>query len=151
MTLRRILIVCLAVSLLLAGVAVFAQVSRPWRNGSVWDVAFIRVKPGMDEAYRNYLVNEWKAHNEAAKKEGLLLSYKVLSTEAHDTSDWNLILMTEYKNLATMEANEPKEDALAQKTIGTDQKQQQGYEDRSKIREIVGGRLAREIVLEPRQ
>jgi hypothetical protein len=60
------------------------------------------------------------------------------------------MLMTEYKDMATMEANQQKEEDLAQRVIGDDQKQQQGYEDRSKIREIIADRLAREIVLEPR-
>src|SRR5688572_31441417 len=32
-------------------------------------------------------------------------SYKVLRTEAHGPGDWNLMLMTEYKDMATMEAD----------------------------------------------
>src|SRR5881397_3384587 len=151
MKVRRTLVGSLVASLLLLCASVYAQVSRPYRNGSVWSIAFIRVKPGMNEAYMNYLTGQWKANQEAAKKEKLILSYKVLSTEGHGTDDWNLLLMTEYKDLATMEANEPKEDALAQRTIGDDQRQMQGYKDRSEIREVLGTRLAREMILEPRQ
>jgi hypothetical protein len=58
--------------------------------------------------------------------------------------------MTEYKDLASLEANQDKADALAQKVIGDDQKQIQGYKERSEIREVMGDRLAREIVLEPK-
>ena len=148
---KRILITSLVASLMLAGVSIFAQVSRPYRNGSVWDIAFIRMKPGMGTAYLNYLANDWKRIQEAAKREGLILSYKVLVTEAHSGEDWNLILLTEYKDLATMEANEAKGDAFAQKVVGDDQKQMQGYKERLEIREVVGSRLAREIVLEPRR
>ena len=148
---KRILVGALVTSLFLLGISVYAQVNRPYRNGSVWTVAFIKIKPGMNEAYMNYLAGQWKANQEASKKERLILSYKVLSTEAHNDNDWNLLLMTEYKDLATMEANEPKEDALAQRTIGDDQKQMQGYRERSEIREVMGSRLARELVLEPRQ
>ncbi len=147
---KRILGVVLVVSLALAAAAVYAQVSRPYRNGSVWTIALVRVKPGMNEAYMTYLTKDWKSEQEALKRENLILSYKVLATESHNSNDWNLLLMTEYKNLATMEANEPKADALTQRVIGDDQKQMQGYRDRSEIREIVGERLAREIVLEPR-
>ena len=60
------------------------------------------------------------------------------------------MLMTEYKDLATMETGEDKADALAQKVIGADEKQMQGYKDRSEIREVMGNRLAREIILEPK-
>ncbi|MCS6806094.1 MAG: hypothetical protein RMM98_05380 [Acidobacteriota bacterium] len=148
---KRILISSLVASMLLVGISIFAQVSRPYRNGSVWEIGFIRVKPGMDTAYLNYLASEWKRNQEAAKREGLILSYKVLMTEAHGSMDWNLLLLTEYKDLATMEANEPKAEALAQRIIGDDQKQMQGYKERLEIREVMGQRLAREIVLEPRR
>jgi hypothetical protein len=133
----------------LVGVSVWAQVKRPYRDGSVWNIAFIKVKPGMDVAYLTYLSGAWKAEQDAAKKEGLILSYKVLTTEAHGATDFNLLLMTEYKNLAAMEAGQEKFDTLVQKVIGDDQKQMQGYKDRLEIREVLGSRLAREIILEP--
>ncbi|MCI0403646.1 MAG: hypothetical protein L0212_08995 [Acidobacteria bacterium] len=151
MSKQRVLVGLLAASLLLLSVSVYAQMSRPWRNGSVWEVAFIRIKPGMNTAYLTYLTGDWKKEQEALKAEGMILSYKVLATEGHTVGDWNLILMTEYKDLATMEANEGKADALLQRTIGDDSKQMQGYKDRSEIREVVGTRLAREIILEPKR
>ena len=147
---RRTLFGSLVLLIFVVGISVFAQVNRPFRNGSVWNISFIRMKPGMDTAYLNYLAGPWKANQEAAKKEGLILSYKVISTEGHNPGDWNVMLMTEYKDLATMEANEDKGDALAQKMVGNDEKQMQGYKDRSEIREVMGDRLAREIVLEPK-
>jgi hypothetical protein len=146
---RRILVGAVLLSFVL-GFSVYAQVKRAYRNGSVWSIAFIQVKPGMNEAYMSYLVGQWKSNQEAAKKEKLILSYKVLTTEGHGADDWNMLLLTEYRDLATMEANEPKEDALAQKTIGDDTKQMQGYKERSEIRQVLGSRLAREIVLEPK-
>jgi len=140
-------VVCI---LLVGSYVVTAQVVRPYRNGSVWDVAFIRVKPGMNNAYLSYLAGDWKREQEALKSAGIILSYKVLQTEPHNPGDFTLMLMTEYKDLATMEANESKADALAQKVIGDDQKQMQGYRERLEIREVLGSRLAREIILQPR-
>jgi hypothetical protein len=99
----------------------------------------------------NYLTGQWKQTQEAMKKEGLILSYMVIQTEAHSPNDFNLMLMTEYKDLATMEANQQKEEAVAEKVAGDDQKQMQGYKDRSEIREVLGERLARQIILEPRR
>ena len=147
---KRIAIGSFAVVLVIAAISVFAQVNRPYHDGTVWDIGFIRMKPGMDTAYLNYVAGQWKAEQEAQKKDGNILSYKVLSVEAHTPGEWNLMLMTEYKNLATMEANQDKSEAVAQKVIGNDEKQMQGYEDRSKIREVMGNRLAREIILEPK-
>ena len=147
---KRLLASTLAASLLLLAVAAYAQVRRPYRNGSVWTIAFIRMKPGMDSAYLNYIATDWKRNQEALKKDGLILSYKILTTEPHGPQDFNIMLMTEYKDLATMEANEPKADALAQTVVGNDDKQRQGYKERLEIREVLADRLAREIVLEPR-
>ena len=148
---KRLLTAALAASLLLLAVSVYAQVSRPYRNGSVWDVAFIRMKPGMETAYLNYVATDWKREQEESKKAGLILSYKVLTTEPHNPGDFNIMLMTEYKDLASMEANGDKSDALGQRVIGNDDKQRQGYRERLEIREVMGNRLAREIVLEPRR
>jgi hypothetical protein len=150
MNLRRMLISSMVLMVLIVGVSVFAQVNRPYHNGSVWNIAFIRMKPGMETAYLDYLAGPWKTNQEAAKKDGLILSYKVITTEGHNPGDWNVMLMTEYKDLATMEANEDKGDALAQKVVGPDEKQRQGYKDRLEIREVMGDRLAREIRLEPK-
>ncbi len=148
---NRILIGSLIALMLTVSVVVVAQVNRPYRNGTVWDIGFIRMKPGMESAYLNYIATDWKRNQETLKKDGLIFSYKVLTTEAHGATDWNIMLMTEYKDLATMEANEAKGDALLQKVVGDDEKQRQGYRERLEVREVMGGRLAREIVLEPRR
>jgi hypothetical protein len=145
--------VVFASCLVVVGVALAAyaqMVNRPYHNGSVWNLTFVRIKPGMDTAYLGYLTTNWKREQETARQEGLILSYKVLGTESHGSNDWNLLLMVEYKDLGTMEANEPKTDALGQRLFGSDQQQQQGYRERADIREIVGDRVAREIILSPR-
>ena len=148
---NRIAAGLVVVLLMTLSVVVYTQVNRPYRNGSVWNVAFIKMKPGMETAYLTYIADGWKRGQEAAKKEGLILSYKVLTTERHGLTDWNIMLMTEYKDLATMEANEAKADNLSQVVVGNDEKQMQGYRDRLQIREVMGDRLAREIILEPRR
>ena len=150
MKIKRTLFGVLVVSLLVVGISVFAQVKRPWHNGSVWAMSFIQMKPGMDTAYLNYVASDWKKLQEAMKAQGIILSYKVLETEGHTPGDWNLILMAQYKDLATLEANETKEDTVLQQVAGDDQKQIQGYKERAEIREVMGVRVAREIILEPR-
>ena len=148
---KRTLVSLLIVLVLAASVVVIAQVNRPFRNGSVWSISFIKMKPGMETAYLNYDADEWKREQEALKKDGQILSYKVITTEAHGSNDWNIMLMSEYKDLAAQEANEDKADALAQKVVGSDEKQMQGYRDRLQIREVLDIRTAREITLEPKR
>jgi hypothetical protein len=148
---NRTLVSSLIVLILTVSGVVVAQVNRPYHNGSVWSISFIKMKPGMDTAYLNYIAGDWKREQEALKKDGQTISYKVLTTEAHGSNDWNIMLMTEYKDMATMEANESKADNLAQTVIGSDEKQMQGYKDRLQIREVLEIRLAREHVLEPKR
>jgi len=148
---NRILVSSLVALVLTLSVVAFAQVNRPYRNGSVWDIGFIRMKPGMETAYLNYVAGDWKREQEALKRDGQVISYRVLQTEAHGSTDWNLMLMTEYKDLATYEKNLEKADALLQTVIGDDEKQRQGYRQRLEIREVMADRLGREIVLEPRR
>lgn len=149
---RRLITCCAALSLLAAVcVAGFAQINRPYRNGSVWAMSFIRVKPGADAVYLNFVATDLKRMREELKKEGVLVSYKVLTTEAHDQSDWNLIFMDEYRDLATMEATQAKQEAVEQRFLGNDQQLMQKYKDLSELRERVGDRIAREIILEPQK
>ena len=148
---NRILIGSLIALILTFSIVIVAQVSRPYRNGTVWSIGFIRMKPGMDTAYLNYVAGDWKREQEALKKDGQIISYKVLQTEAHGSNDFNLMLMTEYKDLATYERSLDKTDVLLQTVIGDDAKQMQGYKERLEIREVLQDRMAREIVLEPRR
>jgi hypothetical protein len=151
MTRRTAALAAIVLLVGLAGFTAYAQVARPYHDGSVWSIGFIRVKAGMDAAYFNYLASDWKKEQEAMKADGLILSYKVISVEAHTPAEWNLMLMTEYKSLAAMEAGADKADALGQKLFGSDQKMMQGYRERLEIREVLGDRLGRELILEPKR
>ena len=147
---KRIAVGSFAVVLMIAAISVFAQINRPYHNGGVWNIGFIRIKPGMDTLYMNYIAGQWKAEQEAQKKDGNILSYKVISVEAHTPGEFNLMLMTEYKSLAAMEASQDKAEAVAQKVVGDDAAQIKGYKERAEIRDVLGARLAREIILEPK-
>lgn len=151
MTKRMLFLAALVLALAIGGFAVYAQVARPYHDGSVWSIAFIHVKPGMDTAYMNYLASDWKKEQDALKAEGLSLSYKVIGVESHTPGEFNLMLMTEYKSLAAMEAGKDKAEAVVQRVIGNDQAQMQGYRNRAELRDVLGDRLGREIILEPKR
>ena len=94
----------------------------------MWNISFIRVKPGMDSAYTGVssrIMEGQSGSGQEGRTDPFII--KVIGAEGHTPADWNLMLMTEYKDLASMEANEDKADALAQKMVGNDQKQMQGY------------------------
>jgi len=136
----------LVVTLLLVTVTASAQIYKYYSPGTIWTVTTIRIKPGMDPAYLQYLDGNFKKESDAMVKAGYMKSYKILRT-LDDDSSWNLIILRQYKNLASMEANEEKADELARQLTGDDQTQMRGYEDRSKIREVLGTKTARELIL----
>jgi hypothetical protein len=147
-------ITVLAFSAMLLPIFSLAQSApvRPFHDGPVWQIAFIKAKPGVALKYMEYLASDWKTEHEALKKAGLILNYMVIETEAHSPTDFDLMLMTEYKDLATMEANQDKEEAVVNQALNSnDQKMIAGYQERANWREIIGGRLAREIILEPKK
>jgi hypothetical protein len=122
------------------------QVHKYFTPGSVWTVSMIRIAPGMDQMYMEYLDGRFKKGEDAQVKAGFQKSYRILRT-LDDGGEWNLLILREYESLAAIEANVERADALLQQVEGTDQVQMQGYQDRSKYREVVGTRYAREVIL----
>lgn len=127
-------------------VPIIAQVHKFFSPGTVWTVTMIKMAPGMDQTYLEYLDGQFKKGEDAQIKAGFQKSYKILRT-MDDGGAWNLLILREYTSLASLEANVEKSDAVLQQTDGTDQAQMKGYEDRSKYREVVGTKYARELVL----
>ena len=130
----------------LVAVPAVGQVHKYFTPGSVWTVTMVKVAPGMDQMYMQHLGTNFKKAEDAQVKAGFQKSYKILRT-MDDGGEWNVLILREYASLAAIEANEEKADAVGQQTIGTDQVQMQGYQERSKYREVVGTKFARELVL----
>ena len=127
-------------------VPMIAQVHKFFSPGTVWTVTMIKMASGMDQTYLEYLDSQFKKGEDAQIKAGFQKSYKILRT-MDDGGAWNLLILREFTSLASLEANVEKSDAVLQQTDGTDQAQMKGYEDRSKYRELVGTKYARELVL----
>ena len=133
--------------LLVTGVAAFGQIYKYYTPGSIWTVTTIRIVPGMDQAYFEYLDTSFKKESDAQVQAGFMKSYKILRTLDDNGASWNMIILREYASLADFEKNQEKSDAKSRETSGTDQMQMKGYEDRLKIREVLGTRTARELRL----
>jgi len=125
---------------------VIGQVHKFFSPGTVWTITMIKMAPGMDQSYLEYLDGRFKKAEDAQIKAGFEKSYKILRT-MDDGGAWNLLILREYTSLATLESNQEKADALSQQTDGDDQAQMQGYQERSKYREVVGTKYARELAL----
>jgi hypothetical protein len=143
---RLALAVCLFTSVLQSSMA---QDSAPYTEGSVWQVSFIKTKPGQDDDYLKTLKTSWQALADEGKKEGYILSSKILYGQNANPQDFDLILMFEVKNMAALDGFRAKQDAALQKIFGSnvDQASKDLAAKRVEMREIYGSKLFREITL----
>jgi hypothetical protein len=130
---------------LMAGTRTFSQ-DRVYKDGSVWDLSFIKATTGMGDAYLTNLKTTWKAVHDEALKQGLILSYKILDGTAANPQDFDILLLVEYKNLASMENNEDKWDAIFKKVVGDQPAMEKLRDSRVSMRTIFGSKIMREVV-----
>ena len=121
---------------------------RPYTEGPVMNVSYIRVKPGMFDKYVKWLATDWKRNMEAQKKEGIILDYAVYSSPQSREGDWNMVLTSTYKNMAALDNLRDRAEPLANRTSSTtpEQRAQQGIE-RGAMRDQLGSRLLRQLQL----
>ncbi len=119
----------------------------PYTEGTVWQVSFIRTMPGMSNDYLKNLAEVWRQNCEEAKKQGLIISYKILSGYAANQEDWDLMLMIEYKNMAILDGADEKWESIYTKVIGSQEVQKVDNTKRAEMREILGRKFVREITL----
>jgi hypothetical protein len=118
----------------------------PCTNGSVWIVTLIKTKPGMDDKYNQDMAKNWVPGAEALKKDGALLSYKILAGNSANKDDWNVMIMQEYKNWAVLDSIDEKVQAVTKKFIGTTEKQTNIVINRNDLREHVGDKIMQELI-----
>ncbi len=135
-------------SLLLFGVmgSVFAQEAKPYKEGKVMQVSFVKIKPGQFNNYMKYLDGPYKANMEAMKKAGLISGYAVYSSEARSRQDADLILTIAYPNMAALDRTD-EADAISPKVMGPMDSRDKASMDRESMRELLGSQLTRELIL----
>src|ERR1051325_6215028 len=141
--LHKLILASFVSVLLLLAVSVYGQVHKYFTPGTVWGVTTIRIHPGMDQAYLEYLDTQLKKESDISIKNGFMKSYKILRGQ-DDDSGWNMLILREYDSFASLEKNEEKADEVLRKETGIDdQKGMQGYTDRSKIRDVIDRKSTR--------
>jgi hypothetical protein len=141
-----ILIVGLALSSAFAGLC-RAQSDAPYTEGPVWEITMVKAKYGMGDEYLKGLAKTFKGTLDEAKKQNLILDYKILLGEAANPQDFDILLMVEQKDMASFDNAREKFDPIARKIEGTPDQQRATATKRLDLREILGNKLMREITL----
>lgn len=118
-----------------------------YTEGQVVNVAAIRTEYGHFDDYMKYLDTTWKAEQEAAKKAGYIVSYKVVTVEPRGENDPDIYLVIWYKNWAALDGFTAKADAVNKQVEGSLAASNQGASDRAKIRRVLGSFTGQELAL----
>jgi hypothetical protein len=145
MSMHKLLAASAAVAAMsLSSLAALAD-DHPYTQGPVVNVAYIRTEYGKTEDYLKYLANTWKPEQEAAKKAGLILSYRVITVEPRTENDADIVLVINYKNWAALDTLQADEEAIEKKIEGSLSVSNQGAVDRGKIRRVLGSWTGQEL------
>ena len=124
-----------------------AQSDAPYTEGTVWNITMVKTKYGMTDEYLKGLAKTFKGTLDEAKKQDLILDYKILLGDPATPQDFDILLMVESKNMAAFDGAREKFDPIAKKIEGSVEQQKQTAVKRLDIREILGAKLMREITL----
>lgn len=129
----------------------YSQNADIYDQGTVWSLTFVRTGANVADDYLKDLARTWKASMEEAKKEGLIVSYKVLLGPAANEDDFNLVLMIENENMAVFDYDperDAKFDAIQKKIAESMEGEFEGtVKNYENIRQLYGTKLMREIYL----
>jgi len=137
-----------AVLLLLLGPGLANSQDEPrsYTEGPVVEVSYIKVMPGMFDAYMKWLATERKQLMAEYKRAGLILDHKVFGAQPRSPSEPDLILTVTYKNFAALDGLRDKQEPLEKKIWGSVSKANQANIDRGKMREVLGSETLQELI-----
>jgi hypothetical protein len=121
--------------------------SAPYTEGGVWALSMIKTKTGLTDEYFKQITGTVKPVYDEAKKQKLILDYKILNGESSDAHDYNILIMVEYPNMAAFDGLRDKMDPLLAKVMGSEDQRKDMAVKRLDIREILGTKTMREIML----
>ena len=123
-----------------------AQVGVTYNEGPVTAVTYLKIEYGHFDEYIDWLNSTWKPLNEAKKKAGLIIDYRVYTASPRKPEEPNVIFMITYPNMAAFDRR-TEEDAVAVEMIGSAREQDEARIARSAYRKRLGTELIREVIL----
>ena len=144
----KILLAALGATALFAAAPAFAADNGPvFETGPVWEYTDVQTKDGHFDDYMAWLDTGWKMQEEALKKAGVIVDYKVLLVENPRQGEPDIILGQEYKNMAVFDRSVAEGYAMQAKIFGDLPKSNAEQAARGSIRTILGEVRVREAIL----
>jgi len=143
---NRMIQFLLLASALVLSLPAKAQLGTTYNEGPVTEVTYLHIEYGHFDEYVDWLNSTWKPLNEAKKKAGLIIDYKVFTARPKKPEEPNVIFMITYPNMAAFDRR-VEENAVAVEMIGTAKEQDAARIARSAYRKRLGTELIREVIL----
>lgn len=121
--------------------------TAPYNEGPVWALTMIKTKTGLADEYIRQITGTVKPVYDEEKKQKVILDYKILSGEASNPQDFNILILVEYPNWASFDTLREKMDPVIAKVMGSQEQQKELAIKRLDVREILGTKTMREITL----
>ncbi len=135
----------ISATLAMAGPAMTQE--RSYQPGSVWTASRIKVLPGQFDNYMDFLDGQWKRIQEFGKKEGVVLSYHVLSVNNARKDEPDLILLVEMRDYMTVAQQDAFNNRMNAFLASDDRKQAAASAARGPMREQQGSVEYQELIL----
>ena len=141
----------IVITAIVAICALFAQNGETWNTSeTVYQVSTIDLEPNVDAQYLNQMKRTWGTNMKVLKADGLIEDYHIYKSINQYDGDYDLLLVVQYKNLASLDSNPKRNKAWdkatekARKIISQEQVSQITGTF-PKMRTILDQKLMREI------
>ncbi len=140
----------LALAFAVGGTATLAAQQRPYTEGPVVNVSFVRTNDGQFESYMRYIFGDYAKLMNEYKAAGIILDWGVLTTQTREPGEPDVILTVTYRNMAAFDGLAERTDPIAMRVLRQDMNQgEQAYAQRSAMRKVLGSQLHRVLVPRP--
>jgi hypothetical protein len=132
----------------LLAVSIPALAQENYTDGPIWRVNYIDVKAGKMNAVQMDMRENFNKVYAEAKKQGVILDYKVwLNATSEGPDDWDIATGILFKNWGAMDGLAAKMEAITLKHYGTADARQKSGDKRIEMSSLIRSALAREIML----
>jgi hypothetical protein len=132
-----------------------AVAQEHFTEGPVWECSAYRTNPGQFDNYMNWLRSHPLVTSNEAKKQGVILDYKVFVQTPRDANDYDVLICNLHSNfgkaLDFSQEDEDKSDAITAAHWGTPSSSEQLAKTapRLEMRKFIGTSFVREVNLRP--
>ncbi|UCH62408.1 MAG: hypothetical protein JSU77_11475 [Fidelibacterota bacterium] len=118
---------------------------RAYRESVVWQIIFVRTRPGMFDRYLGALNQRFRLELDEAIRQGLLVDYKIITKWPADPDDWDVMIMEAYPDMAALDDFQAKWDAVDRKVFKSLGQRDEALINMNELRDTIGRIITREI------